>query len=116
MYFYLSLKSGTFPEKLKIARVIAVFTYGDTSLMTNHRPMSIFPCFSKMLERIMYDRLYKYLTENNLLYCKQFGFQKGYSPEHAIRQVVEEINQSFEKNEFTLGVFADLFIQSFRHS
>ena len=31
-----------------------------------------------------------------------------HSPEHAILQLVEHINQSFEKNEFTLGVFADL--------
>ena len=56
----------------------------------------------------MYNRLYKYLTENNLLYCKQFGFQKGHSPEHAILQLVEQINQSSEKNEFTLGVLVDL--------
>ena len=55
----------------------------------------------------MYNRLYKYLTKNKL-YCKQFGFQKAYSPEHAILQVVEQINQSFEKSEFTLGVFVDL--------
>ena len=93
---------------MKIARVTPVFKSGDTSLMTNYRPISVLPCFSKMLERIMYNRLYKYLTENNLLYCKQFGFQKGHSPEHAILQLVEQINQSFEKNEFTLGVFVDL--------
>ena len=61
-----------------------------------------------MLEMIMYNRLYKYLIENNLLYCKQFGFQKRQSPEHAILQLVEQINQSFEKNEFTLGVLVDL--------
>ena len=56
----------------------------------------------------MCNRLYKYLTENNLLYCKQFRFQKGHSPEHAILQLVEQINQSFEKNKFTLGVFVDV--------
>ena len=50
----------------------------------------------------------KYLTENNLLYYKQFGFQKGHSREHAILQLIELINQSFEKNEFILGVFVDL--------
>ena len=70
--------------------------------------MSIISCFSEMLESIIYNRLYKYLTKNNFLYCKQFRFQKGYSPEHEILQVVEEINQSFEKNEFTPDVFADL--------
>ena len=41
----------------------------------------------------MYNRLFKYLPENNLLYCKQFGFQTGHSPEHAIFQLVEQINQ-----------------------
>ena len=107
MLFGLSLKSGNFPEKIKIARVRPVFKYGDTSLMTNYQPISVLPCFSKMLERITYNRLYKYLTENNLLYCKQFGFQKGHSPEHAILQLVEQINRSFEKNEFILGVFVD---------
>ena len=55
----------------------------------------------------MYNRLYKYLTKNNLLYCKQFGFQIGYFPEYAILQVAEQINKSFEKNEFT-GAFVDL--------
>ena len=82
--FGLSLKSSTLPEKMNIARVTPVFKSGGTSLITNYRPISILPCFSKMLERIMYNRLHKYLTGNNLLYCKQFGFQKGYSPENAI--------------------------------
>ena len=93
---------------MKIERVTPVFKSGDTSLITNFQTISILPCFSKMLETIMYNRLYKYLTKSNLLYFKQVGFQKGYSPEHAILQVVEQINQSFEKSEFTLGVFVDL--------
>ena len=56
----------------------------------------------------MCNRLYKHITENNLLYWKQFGFKKGHSPEHAILYLVEKINQSFEKNEFTLRMFVDL--------
>ena len=35
----------------------------------------------------MHNRLYKYLTDNNLLYKKQFGFQVGYSTDHAIVQL-----------------------------
>ena len=97
--FDLSLKSGTFPEKMKIARVTLVFKSGDTSLMTNYKPISVLPCFSKMLERIMYNSLYKYLTENNLLYSKQFGFQKGRFPEHAILRLLERINQIFWKEQ-----------------
>ena len=56
----------------------------------------------------MYNRLYKCLTENNFLYYKQFGFQKWHCPERAILQVVEKINQCFEKKKFILGVFVDL--------
>ena len=56
----------------------------------------------------MYNRLFKYLTTNEILYKKQFGFQEGHSTEHAIMQLIDNINNSFEKNHFTLGVFIDL--------
>ena len=77
--------------------------------MTNYQPMSVLPCFSKMLEKIMYSGLDKYLTENSLLYCKQFRFQKRQSPEHAILQLVEGVNQCYEKNKSTLSMFIHLF-------
>ena len=56
----------------------------------------------------MYNHLYKYLKENNILYEKQFGFQGGYSTSDAIVQLVGKIFDSFEKDQFTLGVFIDL--------
>ena len=46
----------------------------------------------------MYTRLYKHLTDNNILYKKQFGFQTGHSTEHAIIQLVGQINSNFEKD------------------
>ena len=52
----------------------------------------------------MYNRLYLYLTENNLLYNKQFDFQKG----HSIVQLADQIHEMFNKNIYTLGVFIDL--------
>ena len=56
----------------------------------------------------MYNRLYKYITDNNILYKKQFGFQTGHSTEHAKIQLVDQINSNFEKDQYTLGVFIDL--------
>ena len=76
--------------------------------MSNYRPISVLPCFSKILERIMHNRLYKYLTAEKLLYSKQFGFQIGLSTEHAIVKLVDQIYKSFEKDHYTLGVFIDL--------
>ena len=52
----------------------------------------------------MYNRLYKYLTDNNIPYKKQFGFRQ----EHGIIQLVDQVNSNFEKGQHTLGVFIDL--------
>ena len=60
------------------------------------------------MERIMYNRVFKYLNQNNLLYNRQSGFQKGYSTSHAIIQLENQITDSFNKKKFTLGVFRDL--------
>ena len=106
--FNLSIEKGVFPDDLKIARVTPIYKGEDSSDVSNYRPISVLPCFSKILERIMYNRLYKYLIENNILYSKQFGFQNGHSTDHAVVQLVDQITESFENNKYTLGVFIDL--------
>ena len=62
---------------------------------------------SKMLKRIIHNRLYLYLTKNNLLYKKQFDFQKGYYTDHAVVQLAYQMHEMFNKNIYTLGVFID---------
>ena len=57
----------------------------------------------------MYNQLYKYLCKRKLLYSKQFGFQKRHSTDHATFHLVDQINESFENDNYTLGVFIDLF-------
>ena len=52
-----SLQSGVFPDLMKIALVSTVFKTGDTVDISNYLPISVLPCFSKILERVMYNRL-----------------------------------------------------------
>ena len=106
--FNISLAKGVFPDKLKRARVTPIFKKGNNTLVTNYRPISVLPCFSKLLERIMYNRLYKFVLESNILYQKQFGFQNAHSTEHAILQSVNQIIEAFSQGKYTLGVFLDL--------
>ena len=103
-----SLQSGVFPDLLKIAVVSPVFETGDTADISNYRPISVLPCFSKILDRVMYNRLYKYLTDQKILHPQQFGFRKGHSTEHAIAQLVDQIYESFEDDNYTGGIFVDL--------
>ena len=62
---------------MKIEKITPIYKGRDKENVANYRPISVLPCFSKILEKIMYNGLYFYLTENNLLYNKQFGFQKA---------------------------------------
>ena len=43
-----------------------------------------------------------------MLYPKQFGFQKSHSTDHALLQLVDQIYESFECNEYSVGVFIDV--------
>ena len=56
----------------------------------------------------MYNRLYKFLVESNILYQKQFGFQNAHSTEHAILQLVNQITEAFSQGKYTLGIFIDI--------
>ena len=106
--FKVSIQQGIFPDSLKIAKVTPIFKSGDNDNVSNYRPISILPLFSKVLERIMYNRAYNHLDSKGLLYEKQFGLQRNNSTEHSILQLTRDITDSFEKGEYTLGVFIDL--------
>ena len=103
-----SVVKGIFPDDLKIAKFTPIYKARNSSNISNYRLISVLPCFSKMLERIMYNHLQNYLRDQNILYDKQFGIETGHSTEHAIIQLVDQIYEAFEKNEYTLGVLIDL--------
>ena len=93
---------------LKFAKVISVFKKGDKENDKNYRSIPILPVFSRVFERIMFNHLYQYFMDNNLLYGNQFGFQINNSIEYAILQFTQDIAQNFDDGKFTLGVFIDL--------
>ena len=69
-----SFSTGIFPDKLKIAKVIALHKKGATDDPSNYRPISLLSVFSKIFEKIMHERLYNFLEVNDILHLLQFGF------------------------------------------
>ena len=106
--FDMSLKQGIFPDSLKRAKIIPIYKKGDPYDVSNYRPISILSCFSKILEKIMYNRLERYLITNKLLSQSQYGFQAAHSTEQAILYLTDKISKRFENKLYTLGIFFDL--------
>ena len=74
--FQLFLENGVFPDDLENVKVTPIYKPGDSSDISNCSPMSFLPWFSKILERLMYNRVYKYLKEKIFLW-KTVWFSNG---------------------------------------
>ncbi len=103
-----SFETSTFPATLKIAKVIPVFKKGLATKTSNYRPISLLSIFSKIFEKIMYQRLYKFLEVGELLFHMQFGFRNGHSTDHALVSLTENIKASLDNKKFGCGIFIDL--------
>ena len=102
------LNTGTFPDKLKIAKVIPIFKKGDPSLFENYRPISLLPAISKVVEKIIALQLSSYFEKNKLLFDNQYGFRPKHSTEHAALELIDRITNKMDTNEIPLNIFLDL--------
>ena len=78
------MQNGEFPNNLKIGKITSVFKKGDQEEFENYRPISTLPIFGKIFEKVIYARLYEYMTTNALLHENQYGFRKSHSCSHAL--------------------------------
>ena len=106
--FNLSLGDGKFPSKLKKCRVIPIFKTGNSLDCDNYRPISLLSAISKVLEKIVADRLVTHLTINDLLYVNQYGFLPKKSAEHNLMQILNYVSAALNEGNFCIGVFLDL--------
>ena len=91
-----------------MAKVIPVYKSGSTMELNNYRPISVLNTFSKVFERLMYDRLTKFLDKYNVLYQNQFGLRQGYSTHHALITLVDKITKSLDNGDIVIGVRLNL--------
>jgi hypothetical protein len=106
--FNLSFSTGTVPRQFKIAKVIPVFKSGDKNSVDNYRPISLLCSFSKILEKVMANRLNDYLSVNDIISDCQFGFRKNHSTEHPLILFLNKISEAINKKESTIAIFCDL--------
>ncbi len=103
-----SFQVGIFPSKLKVAKVVSLFKKGNPELASNYRPISLLSIFSKLFEKLMYKRLYRFLEVHNIIYSLQFGFQENRSIDHALISMTESIRNTLDCRKFGCGIFINL--------
>lgn len=103
-----SLHEGTVPSRWKVAKVIPLHKKGDKNSANNYRPISLLPCMSKILEKIVQKHLINFLQINNILSKDQSGFRPKHSTCTALTKVTDEWLSSADKRSYTGALFIDL--------
>ena len=103
----LSFTERVFPSELKIAQILPLYKSNDPMLFNNYRPISLLPFFSKLFERLMYNRLIDFIEKHRLLYQYQFGFRKNHSTFMALVTLLESITSALDNLEFSICILID---------
>ena len=91
-----------------MAQVLPTFKKGDKTEMNNYSPILLISNVSKILQKLMYKRLYTFLEESNSFYPYQFEFRLNHSTNSALIEITEQILKVFDKGLFAYGVYLDL--------
>ena len=104
--FNRSFALGKVPEEWKRAHIIPVFKGGDKNLPTNYRPVSLLSIISKVQERLVYDKLYRFLDP--VLSLRQSGFRKKDGTEFQLIRLVQSWSELLDTSHYVGAVFFDL--------
>ena len=108
LIFQSCLESGKFPTEWKKANVVPVYKKGDEQILKICRPISLLPITGKIFERLLYDKMFEFFIENNLISKNQSGFRPGDSCINQILSITHEIYQSFDDSLEVRAVFLDI--------
>ena len=103
-----SLSQGIFPTAMKLAEVVPLFKSKDRDMETNYHPISLLTTMSKVLEKVVYVRVYNFLTKTDQISENQYGFRAKHSCEHAVGQLIGTMLKNLENNKTTISVLLDL--------
>ena len=104
----MSIRTGVYPDLLKVVKVVPIHKGGSTQDINNYRPISLLSIFDKMMEKLMHKRLYYFLEDHIILHQNQFGFRRNNSTVHALTQITEMIKGTIDSGKFGCGIFVDL--------
>ena len=106
--FNQSIDQGIFPDLMKQADVVPLYKSSSRTNTNNYRPISLLLTMSKILEKIIYKRVYSFMEINKQIFPSQYGFRSKHSCENAVEELLSEIVKAKDEKKSTLCVFLDL--------
>lgn len=103
----LSLQTGEFPTEWKNSLISPIQKVNNTKNAAEFRPINVLPMFEKIIEKIVYLQLMKFIDKNKILIPEQSGFRENHSCETALQNVINEWKQNCDKKEKIGVVFLD---------
>ena len=107
-YFAKAFEYGNFPSSLKIAKVIPLFKSGSKHETQNFRPVSLLSNISKVLEKLIKERLVKFLHQHKIIFEHQYGFRENHSTTHALIDILTACYDNIENKQYTILMMMDL--------
>ena len=106
--FNFSVITKIFPDDLKVAKVAPVFKKGERDDLGNYRPISVLPTVARVFEKLIFDQLFQYFSENELLGNEQYEFRSLYSTALALGKVTNSWLSNIDNGKMNSAVFLDI--------
>ena len=100
--------TGIVPDCFKTTIIIPIFKNGDSTNMSNYRPIALISNVAKIFEKILKEQLESFLEKQKILSKNQYGFRASLSTTDAMYQLTSDVNESLSKSKKCLTVFLDL--------
>ena len=107
VFLDLMFTKGIFQDNCKVAKIIPVYKSGSKLDINNYRPVSILSSFTKIFEKHICIRLMYFCNKHETFYPTQYGFQKNKSTTHAALDLVTEMYDNINSNQYTGLVLLD---------
>ena len=102
------LVNGIFPSVWKKGNIVPVHKKNDKQRLSNYRPISLLPICSKIFEQLIFNEMFGFFIENDLISQHQSGFKPGDSCINQLLSITYEIYQSFDEGFDVHSVFLDI--------
>ena len=102
------IDQGYFPTELKAGCITPIHKTGPKTSIKNYRPVCSLSSLSKIIEKVVYNRMINFIDKNDILSSKQYRFRKNMDTDTALANYIDYLLSGFKDGKYTVSIFMDL--------